>query len=1103
MNVLPDLAQRLRALNGLDRTLLVEAAAGTGKTALIAGRVVMLLARGIEPKSIAAITYTVFAASELALRVARYVDDLLGGEVPRPLLERLPNGLSVEQRTALKRAAADLDELSANTIHAFCHQLIIAYPVEADVDPGARLMEEVEQGAVFDQVFGDWLKRRLSGEARGDDVVAVMTRDAPRTAADDLREFARFRIRHRDGRAPPANLSGRPDRALSHAVAAFRAWYDATGVREGATANLLEDLALLAAHYDEALAREPDIETLWRLAQPPALGSMRRDTRDLTCPRLKTAWARAAGKAKGEALHAAFMSHFDAVDSAYRTLSGRVAGALLERVSVELEAYDRYKRAAALLDFDDLLFRARALVRDHDVVRRELAERYQYILIDEFQDTDPLQTEIFFRLGAETHGEDWRREPLRSGALFMVGDPKQAIYRFRGADVDAYAEARAIVLGQEAEGLVEITANFRSRPGILDHVNGCFSGVLNAARGQPDYVALKPTLGEPEAGRASVLRLDLDLERDPNATAIRVAEAEAVAAACKQLIGAFEVTNERGERHLLRACDIALLAPRGSGLVYYERALAAAGLSFVSQAGRGFFRRQEVQDMLALTRALADGRDTLALGALLRGPLVGLNEEELLDITARLPAGEFGPGRLTLRGDIGDLGHPEAERVLGVLRELRRKASTTTPALILAEAVERLDVRAILAARGGARAARHWANIEAFIERARPYAVRGLKRFANDMTRTWKAVVRDNDYLADLDQGRLDADGDAIEIVTMHKAKGLEWPVVIPINASTQFKSPDQFIYRMSDKTLHWMMGEVAPPELTRALTAEAASEARERERLWYVACTRARDLLILPSIPQAATGSWARVINLDLSSLRAWSANLFEPNPPPARSPVLNTQDAKTFADERARIVVASRQLEWINPSRSDPDKLAVEDMIAVETEDAPQGVAPIGAGRRRGLVLHKLMEEVLTGETREELSALTVRARLLSAALTPAEEEEDAPDPGEMAATVLKTFALPDVARLRAQLVPEFTLYAMLDASSALSARADAIALAEGQATIVLDWKSDVAPDAREIARHTQQLSAYLQASGAVHGALVYMTSGQVRWVDPPVGG
>ena len=175
-------------------------------------------------------------------------------------------------------------------------------------------------------------------------------------------------------------------------------------------------------------------------------------------------------------------------------VSAHVMRELLPVLRPAIERMEEYKRSSALLDFDDLLRSARNLLRQHPTVRLALALKYRHVLVDEFQDTDPVQTEIFWRLcgdppagGDET---DWRSFRIRPGALFLVGDPKQAIYRFRGADVRAYVEARESLREQAADNVLSIAVNFRSCGPILQHVNQRFAGPLGQA-GQPGFIELQ------------------------------------------------------------------------------------------------------------------------------------------------------------------------------------------------------------------------------------------------------------------------------------------------------------------------------------------------------------------------------------------------------------------------------------------------------------------------------------------------------------------------------------------------------------------------------------------------------------------------------------
>lgn len=1073
MSALIDAAERRRALTALDETLLVEAAAGTGKTALIAGRVTMLLAAGVAPKNIAAITFTEFAASELSGRVSLFVDELVAGHMPDELKLAFPDGLSSAQREALGAAALQIDELTATTVHAFCQTIIITHAIEAGIDPGVRVLEAAGAKSTFDAVFDAWLEARLSGTRREGDIIAYLAEEDPRGVEKTLRKFARLMFYNRTATVPSPAAGIRPDLDFARSVAGLRAWHDAGSADPEADA-LIQHMEKLAARIGEPFAGASDFAQLWRLSDLTNVVFPQPDAFDDGAPSPR---------------RVELEKRWSAVADDYRRLVNHIAGTVMWLLGQELEsvrtAYANHKRGAALVDFDDLQLFARKLVRENDAVRRAVGARFKYVLVDEFQDTDPIQAEVFFRIGAQTDAPDWTESRQRPGALFMVGDPKQAIYAFRGADVTTYEKARTALAARWPANIISIKANFRSRPGVIEYVNACFAGVFNG-EDQPLYVALEPTRVAVDHGLPAAARMTVAMPDKTNARILRRTEASAVADLCKRLIDGYPLKGRTA-----RPGDIALLAPQHTQLWHYEEALAAAGLPFISQAGKGLFKRQETQDFLALVRTLADRNDSLAFGALMRGPLVGLTEEVMLDIAGDQPD-EPGRARFSLFTDPSTVAHDGAREVLQTLRDLRGRASSTTPLLILTEALERLNARAVLAQRGDARGARAWSNMETLLERARGYGVSGLRRFAHDLDRDWQAA--DN-----TEEGRPDAEGEAIHIVTMYKAKGLEWPIVIPINATSLPWSPPDFVHRQRDDTLHWVINGIRSPELGASLGADSNAKARERARVWYVTCTRAKELLIVPNIVEADKRSWFGAANLDLEQkLPEWDLDVFAPTGWAEESEPDNTQTGADFEREQSAMQAKSVPVRWRIPSAGDFDRAPLAELIAAEIADAPTAALIIGAGRLRGLVLHKLMEEVLTGETEDSLSVLTARADQLTAELAAQFGVPKAlPSAQEMAATILQTLALPEVADVRAKLQPEVALYAHLGPHELLAGRADAIAFADDRVELVFDWKSDVAPDEPTIADHASQLRAYLVATSATRGGLVYMTTGAVRWV------
>jgi exodeoxyribonuclease-5 len=861
---------------------------------------------------------------------------------------------------------------------------------------------------------------------------------------------------------------------------------------------------------------------------------MRKDAYTFTTFRRKGKWETAAAnagqsKASGAQAFAAAKERFSACAEAYDAFFSQVSAALLHRFRPEfdglLDLYARHKRDAALLDFDDLILKARDLLQAHEAVRQDLQARFRHILVDEFQDTDPVQCEILWWLAgddpdpsgrAQDGAQDsaWDRRRLNQGQLFLVGDPKQSVYRFRGADVASYLRAKQAVEADDPNNVLEITTNFRSAPGILQWVNARFEAPI--AEQSLTYAPLTSTATPDNAPRVATI----DVPVAPNdqgkikADEMRDAEAREVARLCQQLIGDLEIPDGDGGTRPCRAGDIALLAPSGTSLYVYERFLEERGVPIATQAGKGFFRRQEVQDLIAIARTLADPRDTLALGALLRGPLVGMSEEQLLDIAGTLPRGDRAQiPRLTLLTDPGDLPDGICRTTLEALQSLHKRARRTSPFELLADAVELLRVRPLLEQRHRGDAERALANVDLFLEMARPYAVRGLRAFATDMRRKWDEGDRQA-------EGRPDAEAEAVQVITMHAAKGLEWPVVIPVNTMTGFRAPSKPLLRRSDDTVHVNLGAV-PPQAREALAEDEKEQTRrERQRLWYVATTRPRELMILPRLDPAPKNCWQTLVDLDIPNLPLLDTAGYREAAPGRPDPGFNEQTREDFAAEATRIQGLHRKLTWRQPSRHDPAEGRAETPRdeAPVPEDHPARVAAyddaltaptVIGGLPRGLVLHKLIEEILTGELDETEAAMTGRADALLRQLgqAPASDPSEGYAPEEIATAARA--ALVQVADLRDRLVPEVTLSASEvddDGVEVITAgTGDAVVPAKDAAEgieVVVDWKSDPDPSASSREAYRDQVRGYVDTAGAKRGLVVYATRGEFETVTPTLG-
>jgi ATP-dependent exoDNAse (exonuclease V) beta subunit len=681
---LPDESQRQRVLTDFDATLLVEAAAGTGKTSLIAGRVAMLLAAGHAPHQIAAITFTELAAGELSLRIRSYVTSLLEGKIPQVLAVALPHGLSETQTANLRAAQLHLDEITASTIHSFCQEIIRSYAVETYLDPGSRVTDGPAADAMFESVFTRWLIDRLSIERDPDDPVAVLSAHDPLTVAKLIKDLADLKRSHPKARTMPERFERRTDIDFVEAVDAFARWHAGTP-GEPSTARLIDDLHALSSFYAGAFARRPGFRDLWRLAHPPQLASMVSASSNLSPYRRKTNWKAKSGPDLGERLNAEAERLLAGIDELYRDLLGQIADGLVSRLSDALDdavaAYTRRKREAAALDFDDLLLRAHELVTEHEPVRVALGERYRHIFVDEFQDTDPTQAAIIFLIAAQERPAHWHQARLRPGALFLVGDPKQGIYRFRGADIEAYGEARRAIAAQGANSIIEVTANFRSQETIIEHVNRCFEPVL-AATGQPGYVKLSATLPSASHGLPCAATVLVDLPPASSAAVQRDAEAAIVAQICSRLIGAVQIERADGSKGWLAPGDIALLAP--TGMLGWDEAVPAT-LPSPAEIARTALNTLSLPDVVRLRAQLV--------------PEVPIwsSESEAMLLAGRADALAVADGRITAaldwKSDIAPTGEDRA-RHAGQLRDYLRATNAPGGALIYMSLGEVVWIRA-------------------------------------------------------------------------------------------------------------------------------------------------------------------------------------------------------------------------------------------------------------------------------------------------------------------------------------------------------------------------------------------------------------------------
>jgi ATP-dependent exoDNAse (exonuclease V) beta subunit len=883
----PPTDSEARALieTALEETLIVEAAAGTGKTTALVGRIVRIIEEGrAEVGGLVAVTFTEKAAGELKLRLRERLDSA-----------RAAAGPESEVRKRLDRALTQLEQAHVGTIHAFCADLLRERPVEAGVDPLFEVLTEPASARLFDEAFGRWLQEVLA--------------DPP----DGVRRALR--------RSSFGGEDGPVDR-LQKAAWDLAQWRNFTGAwTRNAFDRVVEIDTVVSLLHDVAeLTRNPGsrndplftgTDAIRRLSDEIALqqafgdgGSVDHDgweaglvdlSRDRILANVKH--GRGASYRTGvprEHVVTLVTELRGGLDRFRMMADADLAALLQQELRGALQRYEQMKAKNGALDFVDLLVVARNLVRDNRQVRVGFQQRFKRIFVDEFQDTDPLQAEILLLLAADDPGAtDWRSARPVPGRLFLVGDPKQSIYRFRGADVAVYREVcrRAQDWGAT---ILHLTTSFRSVPEIQSIVNAAFAPVMTGEEVtlQADYVPLTPHR-RALAGQPSIIALPV-----PEPYARRYVTGRAIEQSLPGAVGAlvdwvvnqsnWTITERSGSAPVkVAAKHICLLFRRFVSWETdvtraYVEALEARGIPHVLVGGKAFHEREEVEAIRAALAAIEWPDDELSVFATLRGPFFAIGDEELLEWAHRF--GRQTDGRFT-RGSFRPFGVPpifdgdtpdeiahlspiaEALRLLQRLHRHRNyvhkddSAHSGGPSERISGGVSGTLQELLVATRahvgfalrtGGEQAL---ANVLHIAELARQYEMGGGISFRGFVEELRVAAETAQVSEAPI----LEEDSDGVRMMTVHKAKGLEFPIVILADLTCKLSRPDASRWIDQDGGLCALkIGGWAPTDLLLHGGIEVERDRAEGHRLAYVAATRARDVLVVPVVgDEMYEGGW------------------------------------------------------------------------------------------------------------------------------------------------------------------------------------------------------------------------------------------------------
>ena len=819
--------------------VVVTAGAGSGKTRTLVGRYLALAEGGVPLRSIVAITFTDKAAREMRTRIRRAIADWLAQEPPG--------------RAFWEESFADLDAARIGTIHGLCAQILRAHPAEAarlGVMPGFGVLEEGRAAVLRSRAVEEALAW-AAGDEMASHLFGLLGEFGLRTAVSTLLQ------KRLDADAAFERMGDDPLRGWDSALEGWLseqlddpAWEGLldtlSGLRARDPSDKLESARqTVIAHSEaaDAARRQGDLGTV--LAELTGL----REATALTGR--KASWPGDTLQVAKEAMRA-LRAYFDErlkpladpKRPASRALDEQAAGMIWALHAVYrhvLDVYAQARRVENMLDFDDLEAQAWALL-DDPVVRATWQASIRAVLVDEFQDTNERQRQIVYALTGFAQPEP--REPSLAfpGTLFIVGDAKQSIYRFRGADVAVFRSVQTDV--KDAAGRrVALDLTYRAHRDLVEMANHLLAPILGEDErpGRPYLIPFAPLTAyrsepEPGIGRPFVEFL---LGLGESASAGREAAAEGLAARL------LELRDQEG----IEWKDVALLFRASTAFPAYEDALEQAGIPFVTVAGRGFYERSEVRQLLNALAAAVDPADDLALTGFLRSPFVGLTDTALYRL--RFPPPTVSRDSQTpcaLWAMLNDPALPEivtgddltrALRGRDLLSELHDLAGRAPVATLLKLLLDRTHHRAALhAVAGGARARR---NVDKLLADAHTSGLASVREFA-EYVRTLRDVgARESEAPTEA--------GSAVQLMTVHKAKGLEFPVVVIADAAHAGHRGTGRV--LLDGTMGVTVDlrdeENRHPAayLLAALRDNERDEAEDR-RLLYVAATRAREKLLV-----------------------------------------------------------------------------------------------------------------------------------------------------------------------------------------------------------------------------------------------------------------
>ena len=867
-----DWVEEVRDAFRFEKNTCILAGAGTGKTSALVEQYLALLSGEttlgpLNVEQIVAITFTEKAAAEMKERIHNEIEKKIAPSHPSGP-EPVSGGEQMWQEAWRKLFGANI-----TTIHSFCARVLRENPVEAGIDPGFGVLDDQETQVLLERVIkqrvvsgvqeenshairlvSDYELRRPGTFGTGLIEILINLLTNIRTEGISLDQIERY--------AQKADKQAREGLPLS--IQSLKDTFAElkTALREEGK----EDGFAMALEKWPSLEKKLklsdwDFEVLITEAFPDFLSSLKMSGKIAQSIKEPIEKIRSilGNDKKGKGCENNLPRLYSQIQSK------KITTALIFLLRDIDLSYAEEKARTSMLDFDDLQIHTRDLLRSSPRVRERYQRLYQVIMVDEFQDTNDIQREIIYYLSEDpkylarlSPQEDYRGKiRLGDNRLFVVGDPKQSIYGFRGADVSVFLDVMEEV--EKRGKKFFLRENRRSLPPLINFTNALFSELMSDSGEFGEESHLVPVRSEKEQIGVEFLLVSQGKDSDEK----RQIEARAIANRILQLVGNIDIFPKSGEKKCADFRDIAILFQAMTKSHIYERELRHRNIPYYTVRGGGFYGCQEIKDLLNVLQAVESDNAEVGLAGFLRSPMVGLSDETLYQL--RREGGSLysilSPDKLTL----ASLNEEEQEKVRfarGLLQKLKAAKDRLSSAELIARVLEGTGYSALLLTTF--QGEQKVANLHKLIEVARNFEGKEIFTF-HDFVRHLENLVNEESREQ---EAQIFLEGsDCVQLMSIHQAKGLEFPIVFIADLDRgPSKGPSGNVIYSKAHGIAVKLREVTGGEfLNTSLYDKVTEEARRKEeaekrRLFYVATTRARDHLVLsgPIFNTRSKNTWA-----------------------------------------------------------------------------------------------------------------------------------------------------------------------------------------------------------------------------------------------------